>query len=58
MAEIVKGFGWRPLTAGAANSGGRRPKPSKGGNRDEERDNGAALWGFGPGSGAIAVTAG
>jgi hypothetical protein len=29
----VKVFGCRPLTDGAANSGGRRPKTSKGGNR-------------------------
>jgi len=30
---IVKGFGCRPLTDGAASTGGRRPKASKGGNR-------------------------
>jgi hypothetical protein len=32
-AAIVKVFGCRPLTDGAANSGGRRAKTSKGGNR-------------------------
>jgi hypothetical protein len=30
----VKGFGCRPHAEGAALSGGRRPKASKGGNRD------------------------
>ena len=58
MSATVKVFGCRPLTDGAATSGGRRRKTSKGGNRDEEGDNGGALWGFGSGSGAIAVTAG
>ena len=58
FTAFVKGFGCRPLTDGAAVSGGRRPKACKGGNRDEERDNRAGLWGFGSGSGAIAVTAG
>jgi hypothetical protein len=37
----VKGFGCRPLAGDAAGSGGRRPKASKGGNRDEGRDCGA-----------------
>src|SRR5437667_11564061 len=48
-AGFVKGFGWRPLTDGAANakSGRRRPKASKEGNRGKwhavvQR----ALWGF------------
>ena len=57
MSPPVKVFGCRPRANGAGDSGGRRPKASKGGNRDEERDSGAALWGFGSGSGAIAVTA-
>jgi len=33
-SEIVKVFGCRPLTDGAARTGGRRRKTSKGGNRD------------------------
>jgi hypothetical protein len=37
MSALVKVFGCRPLTKGAARTGGRRPKTSKGGNRDGER---------------------
>ena len=33
MSAFVKGFGCRPLTEGAASTGGRRRKTSKGGNR-------------------------
>ena len=38
----------RPLTNGATDTGGRRPKASKGGNRDRGRWGGAAraLWRF------------
>jgi hypothetical protein len=39
---IVKGFGCRPLTSGAACTGGRRPKASKGGNRGKGYVGGAA----------------
>ena len=38
----VKGFGCRPLTSGAACTGGRRPKASKGGNRGKGYVGGAA----------------
>src|ERR1043166_6663494 len=41
MSPSVKGFGCRPLTGDAANSGGRRPKASKGGNREKECAEGA-----------------
>src|ERR1043166_5441784 len=40
-SPFVKGFRCRPLTGDAANSGGRRPKPSKGGNREKECAEGA-----------------
>jgi hypothetical protein len=42
MSAYVKGFGCRPLTGGAANTGGRRPKASKGGNRAERKLSDAA----------------
>src|SRR6266508_4249395 len=41
-AVFVKVFGCRPLTDGAAHSGGRRTKTSKGGNRGREAANRAA----------------
>jgi len=34
MSPLVKGFGCRTLTTKATDKGGRRPKASKGGNRD------------------------
>src|ERR1700692_4482268 len=34
MSASVKGFGCRPLTSAATGTDGRRPKASKGGNRD------------------------
>jgi hypothetical protein len=37
MSESVQVFGCRPDDGGAAYSGGRRTKTSKGGNRDEGR---------------------
>ena len=50
-AAYVKVFGCRPHDEGATYSGCRRPKTSKGGNRESGRCGGAAiapraLWGF------------
>ena len=43
----VKVFGCRPVTDGAAHSGGRRTKASNGGNRGKGYEGRAAgLWGF------------
>jgi hypothetical protein len=50
MIAPYKVFGCRPLACLAAGTGGRRPKTSKGGNRDGERVAvSRALWGFNPG---------
>jgi len=49
----VKGFGCRPRSDGAANSGGRRPKASKGGNRGKGYVGGATRY-----NGALAAAFG
>jgi hypothetical protein len=49
MSAAVKGFGCRPLTDGASTTEawGRRPKPSKEGNRGKwQAVVPRALWGF------------
>jgi hypothetical protein len=42
MSAAVKVFGCRPLTDGAARTGGRRRKTSKGGNRGKEDEGGSS----------------
>jgi hypothetical protein len=42
MSLIVKVFGCRPLTDGAARMGGRRRKTSKGGNRGKRDEGGSS----------------
>jgi hypothetical protein len=44
MSLIVKVFGCRPRADSAADSGGRRPKTSKGGNRGKGYVGGAARY--------------
>src|SRR5262249_37342914 len=42
MSPIVKVFGCQPLTEGAARTGGRRRKTSKGGNRGKRDEGGSS----------------
>ena len=49
----MKGFGCRPRANGAGDSGGRRPKASKGGNRGKGYVGGAARY-----NGALAAAFG
>ncbi len=44
-AAFVKVFGCRPITGGATRTEGRRPKTSKGGNRDGAGCGGAGGYG-------------